>query len=190
MLPGSTTVSLRTHAAGAPLKKQFSRGFVYSDGWVDDARLVLLNAMDAQRHGATVLTRTACVDAQRSAQGWTATLRGSDGTTRGVRARALVNAAGPWAAQFLAEHAHAARGKSLRLVKGSHVIVRKVFDHPYAAKTDEKGEFTLKNLPTDVDLQVVYWHPTKGFFGEGGQAGKTMRFKSGANDPLNITISP
>ena len=63
VLPGSTTVDLRTHAAGAPLKKQFSKGFVYSDGWVDDARLVVLNALDAKARGATVLTRTACIDA-------------------------------------------------------------------------------------------------------------------------------
>src|SRR6476659_3519560 len=63
VLPGSHTVDLRRHATGAPLKPVFTKGFVYSDGWVDDARLVVLNAVDAAEHGATVLTRTRCVDA-------------------------------------------------------------------------------------------------------------------------------
>ncbi|MCW5639305.1 MAG: glycerol-3-phosphate dehydrogenase, partial [Rubrivivax sp.] len=132
VLPGSTTVDLRSHPAGAPLKRDFRKGFVYSDGWVDDARLVVLNALDAKARGATVLTRTACVDARREATHWQATLRADDGRERTVKARALVNAAGPWAAQFLAEHAHAPRPKSLRLVKGSHIIVPKMFEHEHA----------------------------------------------------------
>jgi glycerol-3-phosphate dehydrogenase len=161
VLPGSTTVSLRNHPAGAPLKKQFSKGFVYSDGWVDDARLVLLNAMDAAERGATVLTRHACIDARRSASGWQALLRDSNGRTRSVAARALVNACGPWAAQFLSEHAHAPRAKTLRLVKGSHVIVPRIFDHDHAyifQNPDKRiifaipyeGEFTLIGT-TDVE---------------------------------------
>jgi glycerol-3-phosphate dehydrogenase len=155
VLPGSATVALHTHAAGAPLKKQFRRGFEYSDGWVDDARLVLLNAMDAAQRGATVLTRTQCTDAQRSAAGWTATLRGVDGSARAVTARALVNAAGPWAAQFLAEHAHAARGKSLRLVKGSHVIVRKLFDHPCAYIFQNPDKRIIFAIPYEGDFTLI-----------------------------------
>ncbi|MBP6543598.1 MAG: glycerol-3-phosphate dehydrogenase [Piscinibacter sp.] len=161
VLPGSTTVDLRTHAAGAPLKKQFSKGFVYSDGWVDDARLVVLNALDAKARGATVLTRTACVDARRGATQWQATLHSAQGGQRSVTARALVNAAGPWAAQFLAEHAHAPERKSLRLVKGSHIVVPKMFDHDHAyifQNPDKRiifaipyeGEFTLIGT-TDVE---------------------------------------
>jgi glycerol-3-phosphate dehydrogenase len=163
LLPASRTVNLREHPAGAPLHKRFSKGFVYSDGWVDDARLVVLNAVDAAEHGATVLTRCACVDAKRTATQWTATLRHADGTTHGVQARAIVNAAGPWAAQFLAEHAHAPRAKSLRLVKGSHIVVRKRFDHDHAyifQNPDKRiifvipyeGEFTLIGT-TDVEHQ-------------------------------------
>ncbi len=155
VLPGSTTVSLRTHAAGAPLKKQFSRGFVYSDGWVDDARLVLLNALDAAAKGATILTRTACVDAVRSASGWQATLRGADGATQSVTARALVNAAGPWAAQFLAEHAHAPRPRSLRLVKGSHVIVPKVFDHDHAYIFQNPDKRIIFAIPYEGDFTLI-----------------------------------
>ena len=132
VLPGSCSMDLRGHEIGAPLKKNFTKGFVYSDGWVDDARLVVLNAIDAAAHGATVLTRWTCTDAKRDAQAWQVSLQRSDGATHALRARALINAAGPWAAQFLADHAHMPQRKALRLVKGSHIVVRKLFDHDHA----------------------------------------------------------
>lgn len=132
ILPGSGSIDLRTHAAGKPLKPEFTKGFVYSDGWVDDARLVVLNAMDAAEKGARVLTHTVCTSALREDDHWTATLQPSAGDTMQVRARGLVNAAGPWAAQFLQQAAHRPSAKSLRLIKGSHIVVKKLFDHPYA----------------------------------------------------------
>jgi len=101
VLPGSRMVNLRRHPAGAPLKPSFTKGFVYSDGWVDDARLVVLNAVDAAARGATVLTRTCCVDAKRSATHWQLRLESDQGHVHEVHARVLVNAAGPWAAEFL-----------------------------------------------------------------------------------------
>ena len=85
VLPGSRTVDLRNHPAGAPLKPSFRKGFVYSDGWVDDARLVVLNAIDAAERGATVLTRTRCVDARRDADHWRVRLEGADGRQRELR---------------------------------------------------------------------------------------------------------
>jgi glycerol-3-phosphate dehydrogenase len=161
VLPGSSAIDLRGHAIGAPLKKSFTKGFVYSDGWVDDARLVVLNAIDAAARGATVLTRSACIDARRGASHWQATLRLEGGMEHRLQARALVNAAGPWAAQFLAEHAHLPQHKSLRLVKGSHIVVPKMFDHDHAyifQNPDRRiifaipyeGEFTLIGT-TDVE---------------------------------------
>jgi glycerol-3-phosphate dehydrogenase len=110
----------------------FTKGFVYSDGWVNDARLVVLNVIDAFEHGAEVLTRWRCVDAKREAAAWRVRLQSDAGAQRELTARALVNAAGPWAAQFLAEHAHVPRAKSLRLVKGSHIVVPKMFEHDHA----------------------------------------------------------
>ncbi|MCV4754611.1 glycerol-3-phosphate dehydrogenase, partial [Escherichia coli] len=74
VLPASQTVDLRRHPAGIPLKAAYTRGFVYSDGWVDDARLVVLNALHAQARGAAILTRTRCVEARREPTGWEATL--------------------------------------------------------------------------------------------------------------------
>jgi glycerol-3-phosphate dehydrogenase len=168
VLPGSRTVSLRRHAAGAPLKKSFSRGFVYSDGWVDDARLVVLNALDARERGAQVFTRTCCTSAQRGNDGWIATIEGPGGQGRTVRARAVVNAAGPWAESFLRGVARSARGevlatKSLRLVKGSHIVVPRVFthDHAYIFQNPDKriifaipyeGDFTLIGT-TDIEIE-------------------------------------
>jgi glycerol-3-phosphate dehydrogenase len=132
VLPGSEMVELRRHVAGAPLKPEFTRGFVYSDGWVDDARLVVLCAVDAAERGATVLTGWSCSDALRGPSGWQVQLTSSTGATMPVRARALVNAAGPWAAQFLSRQAHASGPVALRLVKGSHIVVPKLFEHGHA----------------------------------------------------------
>ena len=137
VLPGSHGVDLRTSPLGAPLRPHLRRGFVYSDGWVDDARLVVLNALDAQARGATVRTRTRCIQAEREGAHWIATLRLDDGRVRQVRARALVNAAGPWAEQFLRQVARTGGGerlatRSLRLVKGSHIVVPRRFDHDHA----------------------------------------------------------
>ncbi len=141
-LPSSRGLKLQGHPLGSPLKARYAQGFVYSDGWVDDARLVVLNAQDAQRHGAQVLTRTKVVSAVRSDQGWTALLQTAPwlgGRVRQVRARALVNAAGPWASQFLQTiQAALPSGSapltrhSLRLVKGSHIVVPSLFDHDHA----------------------------------------------------------
>lgn len=131
-LPGSQALALRGHPAGAPLKAAFTRGFAYSDAWVDDARLVVLNAMAARERGARILTRTACVGLARDAHRWTATLACAGGATMQVRARCLVNAAGPWAAQFLGDATGAARQQALRLIKGSHIVVPRLFEHDFA----------------------------------------------------------
>lgn len=137
VLPGSAGVNLRTDPLGAPLQKRFTRGFAYSDGWVDDARLVILNALDAQARGARILTRTRCAAAQRGEQGWTVTLQSTGGAEHAISARALVNAAGPWAESFLRGEARAAHGealvtRNLRLVKGSHIVVPRCFEHDHA----------------------------------------------------------
>jgi glycerol-3-phosphate dehydrogenase len=160
VLPGSRGVDLREHPAGAPLKSSYRRGFVYSDGWVDDARLVVLNALDARARGAQILTRTRCVGAQRDAAGWTVTLQGADGQQRTLRARALVNAAGPWAESFLRGAAHAAAGeklatKSLRLVKGSHIVVPRVFEHDHAYIFQNPDKRIIFAIPYQDDFTLI-----------------------------------
>lgn len=160
VLPGSRGVDLRHHPAGAPLQPRFTRGFVYSDGWVDDARLVVLNALDAHEHGATVLTRTRCTAAQRQAEGWTATLQGEDGQVHTVQARALVNAAGPWAEAFLRGTARPAHGealatRSLRLVKGSHIVVPRCFEHDHAYIFQNPDKRIIFAIPYERDFTLI-----------------------------------
>jgi glycerol-3-phosphate dehydrogenase len=159
VLPGSRGIDLRRHPAGGPLKPRFRRGFVYSDGWVDDARLVLLTAIDARDHGATILTRTRCTRAVRTADGWTATLDGPAGA-RTVRARAVVNAAGPWAEAFLRGVAESARGetmatKSLRLVKGSHIVVGRLFDHDHAYIFQNPDKRIIFAIPYEDEFTLI-----------------------------------
>lgn len=160
LLPGSHGVDLRTGPLGTPLKDHYSRGFEYSDGWVDDARLVLLNALDARERGATILTRTACVNAQRDLEGWTANLQDAQGVQTQVRARALVNAAGPWAEAFLRGVARPAHGevlatRSLRLVKGSHIVVRKCFDHEHAYIFQNPDKRIIFAIPYERDFTLI-----------------------------------
>ncbi len=131
-LPGSRGVALREHRAGGPLRPAFTRGFVYSDGWVDDARLVALNALDAHERGASVLPRTRCAAVRRDERRWTASLEQPGAARTEVSARCLVNATGPWAGQFLHGVAGPLARPALRLVKGSHIVVPKLFDHSYA----------------------------------------------------------
>jgi glycerol-3-phosphate dehydrogenase len=116
--------SLRKSDTGylMPLKRP-GKGFVYSDAWVDDARLVVLNALDAARHGAVIATRTALVSARRAGDMWEAHLS----TGHMISARAMVNAAGPWVAQALALTGTNARS-GVRLIKGSHIVVPRLFD--------------------------------------------------------------
>jgi glycerol-3-phosphate dehydrogenase len=125
-LPATRTINLGQHPAGAPLKGGFTTGFEYSDGWVDDARLVLLNAKDAAERGAEVRTRTRVSGAKRVGDTWEiATDKGT------FRAKALVNAAGPQVLDVENTLGDAPE-YGMRLVRGSHIVVRKLFDHPYA----------------------------------------------------------
>jgi glycerol-3-phosphate dehydrogenase len=154
-LPASRSIDLRRHPAGQPLESRYLKGFEYSDGWVDDARLVATNAIDAFERGADVLTRTACVNLQRDGARWIATLRDTnDGSERNVRARLVVNAAGPWVAEFLDGHTPLRAKHHPRMIRGSHIVVRKLFDHDYAYifqapdgrivfAVPYEGEFTL-----------------------------------------------
>jgi glycerol-3-phosphate dehydrogenase len=155
VLPASRTVDLHRHPAGAALQPRFTKGFIYSDGWVDDARLVALNAVDAVERGATVLTRWRCVDAKRVEQAWQVTLDNPQGERHELTARALVNAAGPWAAQFLGEHAHVPRAKSLRLVKGSHIVVPRLFEHDHAYIFQNPDKRIIFAIPYERDFTLI-----------------------------------
>ena len=154
-LPASTTVDLRRHAVGAALKPAFTKGFVYSDGWVDDARLVVLTAVDAAARGATILTRTRCESARRTAEGWRARLQPTGGAAIELTARALVNAAGPWTGEFLRDRAQVQSARSLRLVKGSHIVVNKLFDHDHAYIFQNPDKRIIFAIPYEGDFTLI-----------------------------------
>ncbi|AQS88399.1 glycerol-3-phosphate dehydrogenase [Neoasaia chiangmaiensis NBRC 101099] len=152
-LPKTRALNFRKDPTGRPLKDDYTRGFAYSDGWVQDSRLVALNAMDAAAHGAEIRTRTKLVNAKRRADIWEATIENSDtGSTRTVRAKAIVNAAGPWVAELLQDKVHVASRNKVRLVKGSHIVVPKMFEGTQA--------YILQN----PDKRIVFAIPYEGRF--------------------------
>ena len=146
-LPRSKGVRLAGGGYGAGLKPEFERGFVYYDCWVDDARLVVLNARSAVAHGATIRTRTRLVSARREGGKWAATLNG-DGGNRAVHASAIVNAAGPWVRQVLDEALRMKLSATVRLVKGSHIVIPRIHE--------ERHAFILQNPDRRVIFMIPY----------------------------------
>jgi len=135
-LPGSHGVRLDAPPYNAGLKPALKHGFIYSDCRVDDARLVIINAMDARARGAEILTRTECLSARRMDDAWRATLTGG----REVRARGIVNAAGPWVKQVLNERLRQPSKDGVKLVKGSHIVLPKLYrgDHAFILQNDDR----------------------------------------------------
>lgn len=146
VLPGAERLDLARHPAGAPLRPHVRVGFAYSDCWVDDARLVALCAVDAAARGAAVLTRTR-LDALEPAGGlWRARLTDlASGRTLTLDARAVANAAGPWVGRVAA--LRPGEGPRPRLVKGSHIVVPRLFEHDFA--------YILQN----IDRRIVFALP-------------------------------
>ena len=143
-LPGSSAVRLDAPPYNSGLKPQFRHGFIYSDCRVDDARLVVANAMDARERGVQVLTRTECLKARRQDGLWSASLSGG----AQVRAKAIVNAAGPWVKTVLNDHLHQPSRDAVRLVKGSHIVLPKLYEGEHA--------FILQNDDRRVIFMIPY----------------------------------
>ena len=139
-LPGSQAVRLDRTSYGAGLKPALRHGFLYSDCRVDDARLVLVNALAAQALGADVRTRTECVSARREGGVWRATLRTADGDEVGIGARAIVNASGPWVKRVLNDRLRQPSREDVRLVRGSHLVLPRLYDaeHAYILQNDDR----------------------------------------------------
>jgi len=136
-------------SADSALKSEITKGFEYSDCWVDDARVVVLNAMAAREKGAHVHTRTRCVNARRSNGLWHLHLERADGSLFSIRAKALVNAAGPWVAKFIRDDLKMESPYGIRLIQGSHVIVPKLYEGEHAhilQNEDQRIVFTIPYL--------------------------------------------
>lgn len=154
-LPGTRTLNLRRDPEGAPLLDQFTRGFEYSDCWVDDARLVVLNAVGAAEKGALVLTRSPAVSARREDGAWKVTTRHSvTGEERTFRARCIVNCAGPWVSDVIGRVAGSNSTRNVRLVKGSHIIVPKwwVGSNAYLVQNTDKRVIFINPYEGDKAL--------------------------------------
>ncbi|MCF6301609.1 MAG: glycerol-3-phosphate dehydrogenase [Devosiaceae bacterium] len=134
LLPPATTLDMQNDPVAKPLKPLYAKAFEYSDAWVNDARLVVLNAMDARNHGATVMTRTKVIGAQRTKDKsnqdvWSIDLEQPDQQVKTVEAKVLINVAGPWVDKVLCDAVQEDDGKRIRLVKGSHIVVKSLFKH-------------------------------------------------------------
>ena len=156
LLPPCASVDLGRHVSGRALKKRYRRAFEYSDCWVQDSRLVVLNARDAHSRGADVRTRTECVSLARRGSCWEATL--VDGATRArfaVSARSVVNASGPWVGKTLDLDTGADTSHAVRLVKGSHIVVRKMFEHPCPYIFQSGDGRVLFAIPFEEDYTLL-----------------------------------
>jgi glycerol-3-phosphate dehydrogenase len=146
LLPATKTVDLKNGPFGKPLKAMFTKGFQYSDAQVDDARLVVLNAMDAQTQGAEIATHREVTSARREGEHWHIDTRNEDGTEVDYTASVIVNAAGPWVDIVLGETFGANDASNIRLVKGSHIVVPALFEHDNAyifQNADERIIFAI-----------------------------------------------
>ncbi|MDB5602817.1 MAG: glycerol-3-phosphate dehydrogenase [Xanthobacteraceae bacterium] len=165
ILPGTRTLDLRDGELAAPLRQRVRFGFEYSDCWVDDARLVVLNAVDAAARGAVIRTRTRVVRAERE-ELWRVVVE-SRGRRDVVSARVLINAAGPWAGQVAENVLHDTARLPLRLDKGSHIVVPRLFDHDRAYILQTADRRVVFAIPYENDFTLV-GTTDAGFTGELG----------------------
>ena len=156
LLPPTRTLQLRSDPAGEPLKAQYALGFEYSDCWVEDSRLVVLNARDAANRGAVIAPRTTCVSGVRQDQVWRLVLKDErSGETREIRARALVNAAGPWVGEVLANALRGNAPASVRLVKGSHIVVPRLYAHDRCYFFQNADRRIFFAIPYEQDFTLI-----------------------------------
>jgi glycerol-3-phosphate dehydrogenase len=140
----------------SPLVNTIKKGFEYSDGWVDDARLVTLNAVAANEKGATIKTQTKCVKAVRNDGLWIITLQDTlTGDTNTIHARSVVNAAGPWVANLFSEALTLKSPQNIRLVKGSHIVVPRLHDQPEAYMLQNADQRIVFVIPFEEDFSLI-----------------------------------
>ena len=155
-LPGSESIHFSTSPFGSALKSIIKRGFVYSDAWVQDSRLVVLYARDAAEHGASIRTRTRLVGAHREDGLWHVQLEDlQSGTHSTVCARALANAAGPWVADMLHGALGVSNEKHVRLVKGSHIVVRKLYEGEHAYILQNADRRIVFAIPYEQEFTLI-----------------------------------
>jgi glycerol-3-phosphate dehydrogenase len=191
MLPATSAVDLSRGPLGAPLKGRYEHGFEYSDCAVDDARLVVLNAVDAAARGAVIRTRTRCVRVERGSD-WTLVLevRGRRGV---ATARALVNATGPWVGSFSETVLGLPPAAQVRLIAGSHIVVRRLFEHDRAYIFQAKDGRVVFALPFEGDCTLI-GTTDRGFSGDPATVAPTLDevdyLCAVANDHFRAAVAP
>ncbi|MER8485414.1 glycerol-3-phosphate dehydrogenase [Mesorhizobium sp. M1322] len=156
LLPATKTLDMAKDPAGKPLKPLFRKAFEYSDGWVNDARLVTLNARDAADRGATIRTRTKVISARREGGLWAVRLENTQtGDAEEVKARLLVNAAGPWVDHVLSATVGLNDVHNVRLVQGSHIVIGKKFDDPRAYFFQNKDGRIIFAIPYEEEFTLI-----------------------------------
>ncbi|MEM9704583.1 MAG: glycerol-3-phosphate dehydrogenase [Pseudomonadota bacterium] len=153
-LPPAKRLRLDAGPYRGVLQETFVRGFSYSDCWVEDSRLVVLNAVDAHERGADIFTRTECVALERSPEKWRITLKDADGL-REVFARVVVNASGPWVDQIDAQAKPKTNTAALRLVKGSHIVLRRIYEGDHAFIFQHEDGRIVFAIPYEQDFTLI-----------------------------------
>src|ERR1700727_1647310 len=156
LLPPTRTLRLADDPAGEPLKPEFKLGFEYSDCWAEDARLVVLNARDAADNGAVIASRTRCLSGTRAGGLWALIVRDErSGRVSKIRVRALVNAGGPWVNEVLASTLQIPTPAAVRLVKGSHIVVGRLFQHDRCYILQNKDRRVFFVMPFEQDFTLI-----------------------------------
>lgn len=154
-LPASRKINLRTEPEGVAIQDKYTKAFEYSDCWVDDARLVVLNAIAAKEQGAKILTRTEAVSARREGNQWQLVFKNEKGQGLNANAKALVNAAGPWVEDVINGVVGSNTLRRVRLVKGSHIIVPKFWEGPQAYLFQNTDKRVIFVNPYEVDKCLI-----------------------------------
>jgi len=155
-LPGTKTLDLTTAPEGGPIKDRFKKAYEYSDCWVEDSRLVTLNARDAEIRGARIMTRTKVTSAERREGLWHITVEDTEsGTSETIRARGLVNAGGPWVENVVKNTVRMNSSEGVRLVCGSHIVTKKLYDHGKCYFFQGEDGRIIFAIPYETDFTLI-----------------------------------
>jgi glycerol-3-phosphate dehydrogenase len=155
ILKGTTSLQLQGTPEGVPLQDRFEHAYEYSDCWIEDSRLVVLNARDAQARGARINVRTKVISAAQENGMWQITLEGQGGERRTVTARMIVNAGGPWVEDVIRNTMRINSTEGVRLVRGSHIITRKLYDHDKCYFFQGADGRIIFTIPYETDFTLI-----------------------------------
>jgi len=155
LLPPTKKINLKKHKTGIPLKDKFSIGFEYSDCWVEDSRMVALNASDAKNNGAVIKTRTTFERATRNNDVWDIILDSQNGNKQKITSSAIVNCSGPWVTSVIESNLQQKNSTEIRLIKGSHIITKKLFDNDSNYIFQNSDGRIIFAIPYETDFTLI-----------------------------------